>query len=501
MVSAMGLIVVVRFVMALSVGGGGVDFYYYSIIARDWLRLLAGEKLDLTWIYYNPGIFRFYHALMIGGVTTPYGLSLAINSLHLLNALLVTIILLRMKVHPLLSIWAGIWALFIIEHFEGFGGCTEPLVLVPMLAGLAMSANPTHPWWQGRTLFYVAAGLALSFYVKQQGMLYVLAALGAIFWAGNWQQLSWLKRAAILAGVAMSIFLLLVAADPGSIIESLAAKVYLMRHYPTRNASLWGSLGGEKAADPKLVYLLLGLTAALVSLRFFPKGKSWLATPMGTLFAFCVFMALTSAFQVSRRQYRHYLLLTWPPLILAFTIGMNIFFQRLSSLKWRLWPKVAALLLVAFPFTGFGGRQADGRQEPWFFPKPTIFPVIGAPLLTWPPPAWLTTFTRLRDDLPPGTTVVVMPPRYNIVFWYLDLQHPLKDYGYQVGDLGYQEKVVLFNIPNVDPVYAKSLLSPKTQAIVFLLDTSEFRDEWVQQAQLAGFTHAKREGPILCLMR
>jgi len=151
----MGLVVVVRFIKALSISGGGVDFFLYIDIARDWFQLPAGELPSPMWSLYNSGIYRFYHAFMLCGVTSSHGLALAINSLNLINALLITIILLRMRVQPILSVWAGIWALFIVEHYDGYSAYTEPLVVMPMLLSLAIVANATQPWWQGRSLLIV----------------------------------------------------------------------------------------------------------------------------------------------------------------------------------------------------------------------------------------------------------------------------------------------------------------------------------------------------------
>jgi hypothetical protein len=504
--SLMCLVVLVRFAKALSVSVGGGDFFLYINIARDWFQLPAGELPSPMWSLYNPGIYRFYHVLMLCGVTSSQGLAVAINSLNLVNALLVTIILWRMKVRPIFSIWAGIWALFIVEHYQGFGAYTEPLVVMPTLLSLAIVTNVTQPWWQGRSLYIVGAGLALSVYAKQQGALYVFGAFCALFWVSDWRRSTWLRQLSILAGVFTSALLFILVAEPGTLMEVLLPKINFILNYTEKSASLWGSLGGERAADPKLGCFLLQLAGALLVIRYFHDSKRWLASPLGGLFALCAAMALATAWQVTRRPYNHYLLLTWPPLIIASAIGVHVAYDYLSKTRWRKVAVAAMLLIMAFPFTRFTSRlgkmflpgqtgveKIDAyleswgfvTAEPWFLPNPSI--VLGAPLRSYEPLSKDTqvALTKLRQYLPEKVKAVVMPSHYTAVYWHLNLRHPLRDYGF----------------PKEDLEYKRDLACEQTQAVFMFPEDSRFQAEWIGQARAAGFFRFIREGPLILMMR
>lgn len=509
LLSLIGLVVLVRFALGLIAADGGGDFFYYVVTAREWLRLPAGEPpLSPSWTFYNPGIFRFYQALMLCGVTSSHGLSIAINSLSLINASLVTFILWRMKVQPILAVWAGIWTLFIAEHYDGFGCNGETLVVLPMLLSLAIVANPNQSWWQGRSIFYVGVGLALSLYVKQQAALYIFGAFCALLWISNWRQLSWLKQAGILAGVVASVFLLLLAAEPGTLLDTLLSKIRAVQSYPVQDASLWGSLGGKNAADPKLGYLLVQLAVVFLGLRFFPEGKRWLATPAGALFALCVAMALASAWQVHTRPYRHYLLLTWPPLIVAVATGVHVVLQHLSTSNVRRFAMLAMLLIVILPFTKLGTHRGPWfifkpvgvpiinavletfgsvPRQAWFFPKPAAIPIIGMPPRINEPvlPSVLNAMNFLREELPERTKVVVMPSGGNFIYWNLNLQHPLADYSFA----------------KEDSIRVEALWSEQAEAAILVTDARRFRTEWIEQAYAAGFVETRRVGPVILMRR
>jgi len=502
----MGLVVVVRFIKALSISGGGVDFFLYIDIARDWFQLPAGELPSPMWSLYNPGIYRFYQTFMLCGVTSSHGLAIIINSLNLINALLITIILLRMKVQPILSVWAGIWALFIVEHYDGYGAYTEPLVVMPMLLSLAIVANATQSWWQGRSLFIVGAGFALSVYAKQQGALYAFGAFYALFWVSDWRQWTWLKQISILGGVFASVLLFIFIAEPGTLMEVLLPKINFILNYPEKGASLWSSLSGERAADRKLGWFLLQLAGAWLVLRFFHNGRSWLISPLGALFALCTAMALASAWQMTRRPYNYYLLLTWPPLIVAAAMGIHAAFDRLSKTRWRLVAIAAILLIMALPFTRFSSRfgklflpgqtgiaKLDAyleswgfvTVEPWFFPDPSI--ALGAPIRSHEPLSSEAqeALTKLRQYLPADAKAVAMPSHYAGVYWRLNLRHPLRDYGF----------------PKEDWEYKRDLACDQTIAVFMFPEDKIFQAEWVGQARAAGFSQFIREGPVILMMR
>lgn len=509
LLSLMGLVVLARFVLGLIEADGGDDFFYYVVTAREWLRLPAGElPPSPSWIFYNPGIFRFYQALMLCGVTSSHGLSIAINSLSLINALLITIILWRIKVQPLLSVWAGIWALFIAEHYDGYGCNGETLVVLPMLLSLVIVANPNQSWWQGRSIFYVGVGLALSLYVKQQAALYFFGAFCTLLWISNWRQLSRLKQASIFAGVVASVFLPLLAAEPGPLMNTLLAKIRAVQSYPRQDASMWESLGGKTAADPKLGYLLVQLAVVFFGLRFFKEGKRWLSTPAGALFTLCVAIALASAWQVHTRPYRHYLLLTWPPLIVAVAIGIHVVLEKPSSSTLRRFAPWVLLLIVIFPFTKIGTHRSSWMtfkavdvpvvdtvleswglvpRQAWFFPKPAAIPIIGAPIRIneLVPPSVLNAMNFLREELPERTKVIVMPSSYNFIYWNLNLQHPLADYGFAKDD----------------SVRVEALVSEQARIAIFVTDHRKFRSEWVEQAHAAGFVETRRQGAVVLMRR
>ncbi len=509
LLSLMGLVVLTRLVLGLIESDGGGDFFYYIVIAREWLRLPAGElPLSPSWMFYNPGIFRFYQALMLCGVTSSHGLSIAINSLNLINALLISVILWRMKVHPILSVWAGIWSLFIAEHYDGYGCNGETLVVLPMLLCLAIIANANQSWQQGRSILYLGVGLALSLYVKQQAALYIFGAFCALLWISNLRQIAWLKQARLLASVVAGVFLLLLAAEPGSLMETLLSKIRAVQSYPVQDASLWGSLGGNTAADPKLGYLLVQLAVVFFGLRFFKEGKRWLSTPAGALFALCVVMALASAWQVHTRPYRHYLLLTWPPLIVAVAIGIHAVLEKLSTTTLRRVAPWVLLLIVIFPFTKIGTHHGSWMmfkmidvpvvdrvleswglvpRQAWFFPNPTAMPIIGAPIRINESvqPSVLDAMKLLREELPERSKVLIMPSGGNFIYWNLNLQHPLADYSFA----------------KEDSIRVEALWSDKVETAILVTDAKKFRTEWIEQARAAGFVETRHEGPIILMRR
>jgi len=91
----------------------------------------------------------------------------------------------------------------------------------------------------------------------------------------------------------------------------------------------------------------------------------------------------------------------------------------------------------------------------------------------------------LRTDLSARAKVIVMPSVYNIIYWNLNLQHPLADYGFAKDD----------------SVRIEALESEQAQAAIFISNHPQYRSEWLEQSLAAGFIETRRIGPVVLLRR
>jgi hypothetical protein len=71
------------------------------------------------------------------------------------------------------------------------------------------------------------------------------------------------------------------------------------------------------------------------------------------------------------------------------------------------------------------------------------------------------------------------------MYWYLNLRHPLGDYGF----------------PKADSAHRRDLHCAQTQAVFMLPNDKHFDAAWIEQAHAAGFVETRREGPVVLMRR
>jgi hypothetical protein len=369
----------------------GVDFYYYLCVARD---LADGIPTRPIRHFYFPGVYRFWQ-----GVFASVGRSLPeIQSAYVVllaaNALAVAAVVWRGVRRTAPALLAGVWYLALCLPLEAFGGVTEPLATLPVLAGLAV--------WGGEPLVgraglaraaVLGAGLGLGVYARQLGGLLALGALTlplVNLVAPPERRHRWTVLAAVPA-TALLVVLVGIAAE-GEGLTPLRIGLSALSGYPATGSFRTNLLWFAKNAPMLCVFTVA--TLALFAWLLEPRWRPLLSERWAALAGFALLAGLAAFVQYSRRAYLHYALLAAPLLVAAAMLSATALVRRFPA-RMGGWPETVLVALVLARLLAMQSALLV-PPDPW-----RAQPEIAADL------------EALKEQLRPGEDLLVLPPRRN----------------------------------------------------------------------------------------
>ena len=387
----------------------GVDLFYYLCVARD---LADGVELSAMRHFYFPGVYRFWEAVFaVAGRSLP-AIQLAYVALLAANALATAAVVWRGAGRAAPALLAGLWYLALCLPLEAYGGVTEPLATLPVLAGLAAwGGEPLAGRWGLARAIALGVGLGLGVYAKQLGGLLSLGALVLPFLnlaTPAEHRHDWAYLAAV-AAIALLILLVGIAAEGEGLAPLRLGLEALSGYPPTGNFRvnlLWfashAPLLAASTVSTVSLFALLALTPALRPLL----GERWSA-----LAGFALVAGLVALAQYSKRAYLHYSLLAAPLLISAVMISATVLVRRFPA-RTAGWPETA-LIAVVLARLMVMQRAPVEQTTPW-----RAQPEIAADL------------EELKDALRPGEDLLVIPPRRNEIHFLLGTRSQSFPLGY-----------------------------------------------------------------------
>lgn len=407
---------------------GSVDLFYYLCTARDMIR--DPQSTPIQAYGYFPGVYAFWRSVLQVTGEDPARIQGAIVALLVANAMLLCAVVRRGPGGWGWGVLASLWYLASATRYDGLAGVTEPLATLPFLLALLLWGG--RPWrWPGAILKAVAMGalLGLAVYCKQQAGL---LCLGALALAGSWLAEGRRWRDAM-------VLLLVPAAALGALAAGIAAEgkgwvplqrgLWKVQAYAPQGSWL-GNLYVQARADESLAAAGLVLVVATAwhwyqVLRQRPGTvPSWLA-----ITTWLAVSALASLLQFRLRPYGHYMLLGLPCVV----GGVVLWLEHVAWPAVRDRHLVAGLLmsLLALPLLGTHAYHHTLTVWPIRQPPrtPTSIPWFRQPQVQ-------QDMERLRRYIRRGDTILVLPPRYNAVYFLLGVRTARQDgYSFHMPDL------------------------------------------------------------------
>jgi hypothetical protein len=411
--ACLSLVSVAGFYLAIRPHIQSVDFFYYICYARDQIK--DNETAHMVRYAHFPGIYTFWRWAMHLVGQGLGALQWAYIGLLLANAIAVAGVIRRLTHSSLASLFGVIWYAVLCTRFEGTLGVTEPLCSLPLLCSLW--------YWAGRPLrgadgirYAVAlgAGLALCLYGKQQGGLLWMGALSLLpgLFTGPKENRHQLPHAILMGVTAVLLFFVLILLE-GHGFDPLRIGLGFAKGYKTLGSAL-ENLNRIIQNDKTIAFSAL-FTFACWVFQVTPWGRRRDAGATTAVVGFAILAASGTLVQFMRRPYMHYALLCLPFIVTAAIIAANDLLRRLPD-HVRKAPLTALLLLhlAALPLLWGSEDPRNARLlRDWLKPEPYRH------LCWYEQPDVAKDLTELKDLIPAGTDLLVIPPRRNSIHFVL----------------------------------------------------------------------------------
>lgn len=297
------------------------DANYYLSLARE---VNCGHALvsEITTGYTPFAIY--YFAFVLRFVADSFTAALLATVLvHIINAVLVIVVLMRANVQPRVSVFVGVWYLATVQFCDGFAINLEPFQILFALLGYLsiMKARP-----RDIAAWAVGGGfMGMSIMCKQYSGIFVLAGavvlgLRQMKESGQWPK--FILGTALYSICAALPFLAYAAWSPATMFELLEAFGFFGKAvaYAGQHGSLAGRCMDAMMALDNHLWLLPGL-AGYAALRL-KKSVSDSALWDGALI-----FALAALLPLTVRTFNHYFILVAPWVFILwgaiFKAGLN----------------------------------------------------------------------------------------------------------------------------------------------------------------------------------
>ncbi len=388
---------------------GGVDFFFYIRVSREMVE--DWGSVPPSCYGYFPGVYAFWrNAIRLIGDSID-GLQWCYLAVLIVNAVLVIAIVARTCRSYAAAIYAAIWYVVLCSRWQGFVGGTEPIATVFFLLGLLIWSG--HPL-RGKSGFISAVamgmGLGLTVFSKQNAGLLSLGALSLLV---NYLFLRDSRRHSfqymVLLPVVAIITLVVAVLMEGKGLEPFRIGLLLVEDYHTYGSWI-SNLNVLAKRDETALYV--GVLIVLVWLGLLIGSRRWqlgwrlVGQPWFELVGFCTIAGLATLIQFQRRPYAHYAILTVPAMVIAgvlMWVHIVPWIIRHAASRRMVW--FAFSILAMFPLIDFDGNHESLqvwqlRNHRW----QTIWhnhSLIAKDL------------RRLREQVPPGKTMLIVPSRTN----------------------------------------------------------------------------------------
>jgi hypothetical protein len=440
---------------------GGVDFFYYVLFARD----LAGDATDVPvnrYIYF-PGVYSFWRTVFLFSDGSLESLQWAYVGVLLANALFTGLIL-----SLLTGIWqAGLLAaavyVFAAARIEGLSGCTEPIATIPFVLGMWLflllrgSRRPT------LSLLALGTGFGLALFAKQQGGLLFFGSLGLLpfIFATSEPGRYRMSHLLLLPLSTGGVFLFAMLLEGGGVPALVEAIHYVTSYQP--QGSWFEHVDRARALTRPVSTLFLSACALWVPLALLHRKRPLASDAVLLALGLSIWSALGGLLQFSRRGYLHYALLILPSVITA--AGLAVFLvatwiQQSVHLRSRLVAPIAIAGITLFLWVTSAGAADFVRYAA---------EQIASPTQRVRADETRKAFAPLCERVRPGSDLLLIPSRDNIVHWLCRTRSLSyrAGYGWWPDDLG---------------LYLDALPSPSLEYVfVFSDDRGPFEQQFFTQ--------------------
>lgn len=394
-----------------------IDFFYYICYARDQIR--DNETAHMVRYAHFPGVYTFWRSVMHAGGQALGTLQWAYVGLLLANAIAVAGIIHRMTGSPFAPLFGAIWYAVLCTRFEGTFGVTEPLCSLPLLCSLW--------YWAGRPLrnrigikcaLAIGAGFALCLYGKQQGGLLWMGAFSLLpgLFTGPKENRHQLPLTILVGVTAVLLFFVLILLE-GHGFDPLRIGLGFAKGYKTHGSAmenLQSIIRNDATIALAAVFSFVCWALALAGSAIRGQRDAEDSRRI-SITGFAILGAAGTLVQFMRRPYLHYALLCLPFIVVATIITVNGILRRLPD-HVRKTPLTALLLLhlAALPLLWGSDDPRNARLlRDWLKPQPY------RPLCWYEQPDVSEDLAELRNLIPAGTDLLVIPPRRNSIHFVL----------------------------------------------------------------------------------
>ncbi|MEE3372972.1 MAG: hypothetical protein VX346_26805 [Planctomycetota bacterium] len=399
---------------------GGPDFFFYLCYARDMVADPAAVSMQCY--QYFPGVYAFWRtAIRIVGLDLA-SLQSVYLAVLILNGLLVGGILMRILKSRLAAVFGVIWYWVLCSRFQGLEGVAEPIATVPFLVGLLCWGG--HPLVGIRGLLRtvcLGVALGLTVYVRQQAGLLALGTIWLLLPAafrnrrpcsGKWTVLTGVPdcRVLLLLPLTAAVVFGFALRAEGQGWEPLQIGLAHVGSYTTRG-DWFGNLYTIARTDESVV-LALFLCIGGLMWRSRSRDLDAVDQPWREIAGVCVIAILATLWQFRTRPYGHYALLALPCLVIAAVAVMS----QLLLAHWARYGKrrqwFAGMVLAAVPL--LIGSWRPGTLAIW-----RVIPDRQAAYrpLWHRQPEITRDLQRIRQIVPPRSSVLVLPPRHRSIHY------------------------------------------------------------------------------------
>jgi hypothetical protein len=408
---ALALVTAAGYLLTMHGSVGDVDLFYFLCYARD---MNLGEEIPENVYSYFPGIYTFWRsAILVSGESLP-----AMEAWHLglvaLNCFLAGLLLWRLTRCLPAALFAAAWTLLLYSRFQGLDGTSEPLATLPLLAALC--------YWNGRPLrgrngllscLALGAGFGLALYGKQQAGLLSLGAVMLLIESLGSSRRHDLRILAALPLCALATVLLSILGE-GEGLAPLWTGLSAVAGYGQEGSWLH-NIYVQVRRDETAILAALFTAAVLCWWGLQRRTSEEAGQRQLSVAGMLAISGLATLLQFRSRAFHHYMLLAVPCLVVSSTLAWHYLWSRRTG-SWRT-RKGACLALLLLPLVPF---LFDSGIDESFLAGRLPLPVERVIPIRWHQREELRDdLEQLRRQLPPGTSILLVPARHNSIHFLL----------------------------------------------------------------------------------
>lgn len=378
-------------------GFGGVDSYYFLLYATDLAQ--APSETSFARYTYFPGSYAVWRLIALAAGRDYSIYQYVFAGICIANATLTALVIRAAGGGALLAATAYCCYLLIGNRLDLAEMTTEPLATVPALLGILLWLKLHRHGLTRIGLAWLGVSLGLSVFMKQQGALLALGAIGLapILWN---RSTSWTQHAGDAVSLFLSalfVFSLAMLLDGGGF-AALKFGVATAVTYETHANPIINLASAVTRAPTLFAALAASICLLPLALTSPHRGNLNDVPLLLVIWALGAATSLSTLLQFAKRGYAHYALLTLPFALLTATVAARWSWDYLSE-HVRLPPQgIAGGFLLLIGMLAF---------EAAIIPIPTRSFAV--------PPHQRDIFTCAGIE--PEKRLLLLPSRQNALHW------------------------------------------------------------------------------------